>query len=1031
MPENIVINFTGDTSGLQPVENALDEIIQQSGEVGQAWEKAAGKMDAANKANISNTTKLGQAIQKLSDAAKSMDKAVIGGAYKDYLKQIQAQLVLTNKDLIAYIKNAKIAAQQAVFSAQTQEEAEALTLTIHAMNEELANLEAAEAAVANSTASFSAEVENAGTASLSLRARLRQAKDELIAMADAGLAGTPAFIELQQRAGELNDQMADLNQTISGLGSDTAVLDGIISATSGLAGGFAVAQGAASLFGAGEEAVQAALLKVNSAMAILQGLQQIQLVLQKESAAMLFLQSARTKALAVVQQFLALTTLETVAATTALRAALIATGIGAIVVLVGSLIMAYDALTSSTEDYAKAIEKTNLRLDQNTEKLQGNLAAVDLAAKKAKLLAEIAGKSEEEIFEIEKKGAQRRLATVTGVLGQIEAEYAKNRAKLKKAEETEQRARENGQFVSVPEELVNQDIELRKRVVEARKLQQEEINALTTADLERQKEVADEAREAAKKAADDAAADSKEAAERRKAIAEANARAEYEIKKRGIERLIELDNKVLDDEAKDNFLKLFALQEFYLNSLKLIELNRSEELRQDELTATQRKNINDKFNLERIRALEANEVKRIAIVKASAEAEKAEQEALLTSLIDGEAARFTRIQEGINQIYATINQSNSKEQDEDLALLESKYKQGLITYEEYERRRLLIKAEYARRILGNELAMLEAQRAANVAAGKSVIDIDKAIYAAKDALRQADIDKEKAANEKKAADKKTSDDKQIELEKQIKQAAFDLGKQAADSIFQAGADRRANELQGRLSALDAARQAELDNKNLTEQQKADIDRKYNEKERQIKQKAYEDDKRAKIAQAIINGALAITNIFATVPKFDFGVSTFILAGVAAASTAIQVAAIKAAPVPKFRHGKVGIEGPGTTTSDSIPAMISRGESVINAKSTEKWKDALEAINNDDFDNYLSRKFGDFVFPEVPESIHVAPGGGMAIDYDQLAMKVAAHMKGIIPAPAQIHNTIDGEGFKTYVQNGHNRTEYKNKRYSMS
>lgn len=991
--ENVVINFTGDTSGLQPVENALDQIVQQSGEVGQAWEKAANKMDAANKANVSNTTKLSQAIQKLADAAKSMDKAVIGGAYKDYLKQIQTQLALTNKDLIAYIKNAKVAAQQAIFSAESQEEADALTLTIHAMNEELAALEAAEAAVVNSTATLSAEVENAGTTTLSLRARLRQAKDELIAMADAGLQGTPAFIELQARAGELNDQMADLNQTISGLGSDTAVLDGIISATSGLAGGFAVAQGAASLFGAGEEAVQAALLKVNSAMAILQGLQQIQLVLQKESAAMLFLQSARTKALAVVQQFLALTTLETAAASNVLRVALLATGIGAFVVVLGLAASALDLFSDKqetaaeqTDRLAKATEALNKATDQYVEYLN-DVNALNV------LKAKIANKTEAEITDIERKAIQER--------------------------------------INIRSKSMDQAIKNGLSVTEQAKQNDRDLNELQKLNLEEQLRNNEKAKEQADKDAEGAKDRAKDAAAKAKEIAEANAKALYEIKKRSIERLIELDEKVLDDDSKDNFLKLLALQQFYADNLKLIEANRDEELRTRQEGVEVERNINDKFNMQRLHALEDFSTKKSAIVKASAEAEKAEQEALLNSLLEGEAARYTRIQEGINQIFATINQSNSKEQDEDLALLESKYKQGLITYEEYERRRLLIKAEYARRILGNELAMLEAQRAANVAAGKSVIDIDKAIYAAKDALRQADIDKEKAANEKKAADKKTSDDKQIELEKQIKQAAFDLGKQAADSIFQAGADRRANELQGRLSALDAARQAELDNKNLTEQQKADIDRKYNEKERQIKQKAYEDDKRAKIAQAIINGALAITNIFATVPKFDFGVSTFILAGVAAASTAIQVAAIKAAPVPKFRHGKVGIEGPGTTTSDSIPAMISRGESVINAKSTEKWKDALEAINNDDFDNYLSRKFGDFVFPEVPDSIHVAPGGGMAIDYDMLASKVAQHMKGVIPAPKSTHVNIDKDGIHTIVNDGHNKTEYKNKRYSMS
>lgn len=968
MPDNILIDFTADASGLQPAENALDALIAQSGELGQAWEKTTTKMDAATKVNTTNTTNLGKAIQKLSDATKTMDKAVIGGAYKDYLKQIQTQLGLTNKEVVAYIQNARTAAQQAIFSAQTQEEADALTMSIEAMNEQLAELAQAE--------------EAAGSATTSLRARLRAAKEELVAMADAGLQGTPAFAELQERAGQLDDEMRDLNATITGLGSDTKNIDGLISIASGVAGGFALAQGAAALFGDESEEMQKALLKVNAAMSVLQGLQQIQNVLQKESAAMLFLAGARTKALAVANQFLAVTTLETAAASNVLRAALIATGIGAFVVLLGLAANAaglfsdkQETAAEATERLAKATEALNVATNQYIEYL-------DDVNKLNVLKAKAAGKTEAEITAIEKAEIQKR--------------------------------------IDIRSKAIDDAISKGLSVTEQAKANSKDIQALQELDLNEQIKNNEKSKAASDKLAEDAKKKNEENDAKRRAFAEANAKAEYEIKKRAIERLIELDNKVVNDDEKDNFLKLLALQNFLTDSLKLVEVNRTEELRQDELTATQRKNINYKFNLEKLRTQEEYETKRIALVKSSAALEKAEQEALLADLIDGEAARFARIQEGINQIYATISQNNSKEQDEDLALLEQQYKKGLITYEEYERKRALIKAEYARRILGNELAMLEAQRAANIAAGKSVIDIDKAIYAARDALRQADIDKEKAANEQKAADKKESDDKQEQLARELKDAAINLGNQTADAIFQAGADRRASELQERLSALDTARQAELDNKNLTEQQKADINRKYQEKEKVIKREAFIADREAKKRQAIINGLLAFT---AALPNF-------VLAGAALLSAGIQAVNIQNEPIPKFRHGKVGIEGPGTTTSDSIPAMISRGESVINAKATSKWKDALESINNNDFESYLARRFGDFVFPQIPDGIQPV-GMAPAIDYKLLAKEMAAEMKGIMPGHKSTHVNIDRDGIKTIVIDGTNRTEYKNKRYSMT
>lgn len=46
----------------------------------------------------------------------------------------------------------------------------------------------------------------------------------------------------------------------------------------------------------------------------------------------------------------------------------------------------------------------------------------------------------------------------------------------------------------------------------------------------------------------------------------------------------------------------------------------------------------------------------------------------------------------------------------------------------------------------------------------------------------------------------------------------------------------------------------------------------------------------------------------------------------------------------FRDGVVDLRGPGTPTSDSIPANLSRGESVVTAAGTAKHKEILEGMN---------------------------------------------------------------------------------------
>lgn len=48
---------------------------------------------------------------------------------------------------------------------------------------------------------------------------------------------------------------------------------------------------------------------------------------------------------------------------------------------------------------------------------------------------------------------------------------------------------------------------------------------------------------------------------------------------------------------------------------------------------------------------------------------------------------------------------------------------------------------------------------------------------------------------------------------------------------------------------------------------------------------------------------------------------------------------------KYRYAQGGlVTGPGSATSDSIPAMLSNGESVMTARATSEWGDLLSAIN---------------------------------------------------------------------------------------
>ncbi|MEO9145102.1 MAG: hypothetical protein ABI237_06045 [Ginsengibacter sp.] len=276
-----------------------------------------------------------------------------------------------------------------------------------------------------------------------------------------------------------------------------------------------------------------------------------------------------------------------------------------------------------------------------------------------------------------------------------------------------------------------------------------------------------------------------------------------------------------------------------------------------------------------------------------------------------------------------------------------------------------------------------------------------------------------------------------------------------NQVFSDAAAQRAQELQDNLQGLEDQKNVELNNANLTAKQKDAINKEYADKERAVKIKAFNADKEAKKEQAVINGLLAVTNALATVQPFI--PAGLIAAGIAAALTAVQVVAIGAQPTPKFRHGQIDIQGPGTGTSDSIHAKISRGESVIAAEPTArwkevliainkgtyqdmlskkidtatKWKETLVAINNNKVENYIMRNMHDFVFPHIPSNVQPIRIHQKEIDYDRLSNAIAEKMRGVIPESKSMEFNIDKDGMHTLIKNGNSKIEYKNKRYKMS
>lgn len=97
----------------------------------------------------------------------------------------------------------------------------------------------------------------------------------------------------------------------------------------------------------------------------------------------------------------------TTGALKALRIALVATGIGAIVVAIGFLVSKIQEWQKETENQEDAQKKLNDELERYNKILEGNLKNVDYQKEAAILRAKIAGKSEKEIFELSQDYSKR------------------------------------------------------------------------------------------------------------------------------------------------------------------------------------------------------------------------------------------------------------------------------------------------------------------------------------------------------------------------------------------------------------------------------------------------------------------------------------------------------------------------------------------------------------------------------------------------------------------------------------------------
>ena len=349
LKESMVTTSGATDSGREAIAKAskeADKLAKAQAELAFAQSEAGRKL-AEYKAQIADVNAENKRLAKTVDAA--------AGSYDD--------LSATYSRLKAELNK---------MAPKTKEE----VATFAEMQKRAAEVRAEMDRLQKATGNYSISVGNykEGTQELigvqkSMRSEIKDVKEELARLNLAGETTSSRYKELVARAGELTDAMGDASQAARMSASDTSNLDAVLGAATAVTGGFAVATSMMSILGANTEDVEKAQRKLQEAIALVNGVQSIANALNKDSA-------LRVKLLAISQKLLAKTTSEAATATNGatlatkgFRAAIISTGIGALVAALGFAVAKFIEYRDKSEEAANASERMNEQAEKDAVEL--------------------------------------------------------------------------------------------------------------------------------------------------------------------------------------------------------------------------------------------------------------------------------------------------------------------------------------------------------------------------------------------------------------------------------------------------------------------------------------------------------------------------------------------------------------------------------------------------------------------------------------------------------------------------------------
>lgn len=718
---------------------------------------------------------------------------------------------------------------------------------------------------------LNAKVEAGG---MTMREMTKTMKEYQNIAAAAGM-DSPIGQQAIAAAGELKDAIGDVKSQVAALSSDTVKLD---TAMGALQGGAAVFQGiesAAALTGVENEQLMQTMVKLQAVQGLMNATNEIATILNKEHVVGMQLRTVYERAYAVAVG-------QTTGAMKVFRLALIATGIGALIVGIGLLIANWEKLTGWV---GKAVDWFN--------KLGTGVKMVMMVFMPFIAIIMAAVKALQFLGLVEDDEDKKRAAAHKKRMARIDAQMEKER----KLREEQRQAFEDGQKnydreIALAGALGKSTIELKKQKIQASiDYQQQQIKEIENGikqfeQLQKQmpfmKSMGNQEKADAKKKLHDMKEDIKDQKNEIKII---NAEAAKDATDKAqaaadAEKAIRDDlQKSLIEEKNKQLVSIAALEDAYFNTL-LTEQER------------QTNAVREKYYTQ-IKFAEANKMSTVTLEKAMAaeiaaiDLKAAEDKLKKQEELDAKRATLIRAYQGIVMDQYQLELLDFEKAQEDKAKqLNQAHQEGLITDDEYFAAQLKLEEDYNKK-------------------SKDISD--------------------KAAEAEKAAEKKKLDEKLAHYQKFVDQAQEILNYVSAlnDAINEIENNRlkaMAAETDAQIAELNKRKEAELKNVNLTEAQKLDINKKFAaqeyalkvkqfDEEEKIKKRQFQKEKALKLAEIAINTAAAIIKGIGQFgpPPSPLGIAAIASAGVLGIAQAAAVASQKyeggqAPTMPTFPEG---------------------------------------------------------------------------------------------------------------------------------